>query len=205
MKTRAARFAARVGIVAITVGVAVGLTGCLQSTSALPDGTATTPTPSASATAAPTTTSVPTADPGTPKFTEACDILLTSAQVYAYNPNFVADSAYAAQRGTIPGAIAADSGQTCGWVNETSGDKIEVAVATPLAPALAAAKSAASSGKPISAAGQQGYFAVKDGVGSAQFFIGSLWLDISSVDFATAGDAEAIYPTVVQNQLSAGG
>jgi hypothetical protein len=127
------------------------------------------------------------------------------AQVYDYNPNFVVDPSYSPKSGSVSADIAAHAGQTCGWVNETSGSEIEIAVAKPVPSVLADAKSAASTGTPISTAGEHGYFAVKHGIGSAQFFFGSLWLSISSTDFASAAEAEGVYPTVVQNQLNAGG
>ena len=81
---------------------------------------------------------------------------------------------------------------------------LEVAIATPLPSDLSAAKAAAAGGSPITSGGESGYFAVHNGVGSAQFFFGSLWLDVSSADFTTAADAQAIYPTVVANQQKAG-
>jgi hypothetical protein len=185
----------------LALGLTVGLTGCFQSPLSQPTD-APTSEPSSSS---PTASDEPTPSPTTPKFVEDCTILFTSAQVYDYNPNYVADPTYSPKSGSVSAAIAANAGQTCGWVNETSGSEIEIAIATPLPSALTAAKSAASTGTPISAAGEHGYFTVKNGVGSAQFFFGSLWLSVSSVDFATAADAEGVYPTVVQNQLNAGG
>jgi hypothetical protein len=206
MKITVARFGLRVAVVATTVAIAVGLTGCLQSTAILPGNSSTasastgsSPGPSASA------SSTPTPGATAPRFSENCGILLTPAQVYAYNPNFVADTGYSPKSGTVAAQVAANSGQICGWLDETSGSVIVVAIATPLSANLAAAKTAASGGTPISAGGEKGFFGVSNGIGSAQFFFGSFWLVVSSPDFATASDASAIYPTVVQNQLSAGG
>jgi hypothetical protein len=136
---------------------------------------------------------------------EDCNILLTPAQVYAYNANYVRDTAYTPKAGSVAAAIAAADGQTCAWLNETSGSQLEVAIATPYASQLTAAKAAASGGTPIVEGGEHGYFAVTNGIGSAQFFFGSIWLDVSSADFVTANDAAAVYPTVVENQLHAGG
>jgi hypothetical protein len=204
MKNTAARLGLRIAVVATAVTLATSLTGCIQSNTPLPGS-------SKPSTAAPVQSNSPTPGPTpTPTstattFTENCDILLTSAQIYAYNPNFVSDNTYVPQAGSIPAKIGANGGTTCGWLNETSGSFVEVAIATPLPADLAAAKSAASSGAPISANGEQGFFAVKNGVGSAQFFFGTFWLDVSSKDFEVASDAQAIYPIVVQNQLSAGG
>jgi hypothetical protein len=148
---------------------------------------------------------VPSAPSSPTKFTEACGTLLTPAQVYAYNPNYVPDSNYAPKPGTVAAAIKTALGQNCAWVDETSRAELEVAVAKPTPSALAVAKAAASGGTAITANGEPGYFGVKGGVGSAQFFIGTLWLDVSSVDFGSAADASAVYPIVVNNQLGAGG
>jgi hypothetical protein len=208
MKTPAARLGVRVCTVALAITVAVSLAGCLQSTTplALPtSGHAT-----GHSTARPTTTpakhtATPTPTSSATKFVENCSTLLTQPQVYAYNPNYVADTAYAPKPGTVAAAIHAALGQNCGWINETSSVELEVGVAKPGAAALAAARTAASSGTAITASGEQGFFAVQNGVGSAQFFIGTLWLDVSSQDFISAQDANLVYPVVVQNQLGAGG
>ncbi|MDQ1548184.1 MAG: hypothetical protein QOH69_3088 [Actinomycetota bacterium] len=204
MKSTAARVGGAVAAIGLALGLTVGLTGCFgsptsQSTDAPTSGASSaSPTPSTAPTPSPTS-------PTTPKFVEDCATLFTSAQVYDYNPNYVADPSFAPKSGSVSAAIAANAGQTCGWVNETSKSEIEIAVATPLLSALTAAKAAASTGVPISSAGEHGYFTVKNGVGSAQFFFGSLWLSVSSADFTTATDAQGVYPTVIQNQLNAGG
>jgi hypothetical protein len=200
MKTTTARLGLRVAVAATAVGIAVCLTGCIQSTTARP-GIAPTATPSSSASAQ----ASPSPTASAPKFAEDCNILLTPAQVYAYNPNFVADTSYKPKAGAIPATIAANNGQACGWLDETSGSVLEVAIAAPLPSDLAAAKTAAAGGTPITSGGEQGYFAVHNGIGSAQFFFGSLWLDVSSPDFAVVTDAQAIYPTVIANQQHAGG
>jgi hypothetical protein len=201
MKITAARFAARLAVVAVACGITVGLAGCLQSNSTLPGSRPSdSPSPSNSLT---TATPVPT--PTSEKVVEDCNILFSPAQVYAYNPNFVRETAYVPKAGSVPAAIAAVDGQTCGWVDETSGSSIEVGVATPYTARWTAAKAAASSGTPLDEAGYHGFFAVKDGVGSAQFFFGSIWLDVSSADFAVANDASPVYSIVLQNQLHAGG
>jgi hypothetical protein len=191
----------RLGIVATAIGLMLSVTGCVQSSAPLAGGKATGESPTSSA----TPTAKPLPSPTRQKFTEDCDILLTPAQVYAYNPNFVVDPAYSPAGGSVAAQIAAELGQTCGWVNETSGHEIEVAIATPTPSTLATAKAAASSGAAISSSGKEGFFTLEHGVGSAQFFFGTLWLDVSSVDFGSAGDAKPVYSIVVKNQLTAGG
>jgi len=204
MKISAASPMVRFGAVALALGVALALTGCLQSSTPLSLPTSTHPaTHSAKPSAQPIPTPTPTSTPT--RFVEDCGILLTQAQVYAYNPNYVADTAYSPKAGTVAAAIKSSEGQTCGWIDETSSVILEVGVATPGAAGLASARAAASTGTPITADGEQGYFGVANGIGSAQFFFGRLWLDVSSQDFTVPADAAAVYSVVVQNQLSAGG
>jgi hypothetical protein len=210
MKSTVTRIGLRFALVATAVGVTVALTGCLESSTNLPTSRSTshssaTTTSTARPSAIGTPSPIGTAPQAATKFAENCSTLLTAAQVYAYNPNYVADTAYAPKAGSIAASIAANLGQTCGWVNETSGVELAVGVAKPAAAVLASTKSTASSGTPISANGENGYFAVANGVGSAQFFIGSLWVDISSADFTSPSDAQPVYSVVVRNQLSAGG
>ena len=192
------------GLIVVGLAVSVGLAGCLQVSPSTPSTT-----PSAvtipSATPTPTTTSTPTVAPTNRAFVENCGILITPDQLYAYNPNYVVDSSYAPKVGTVVSAVKAQLGQTCGWIDESSGDILEVAVAAPTPATLASAKAAASGGTAISAHGEQGFFAVKAGIGSAQIFMGSLWLVVSSPDFTSPADAESIYPIVVHNQMTAGG
>jgi hypothetical protein len=202
MKMTPARLGRRVGLIAVGLAVSTGLAGCLQlgPSPATPSAVA---TPSAAST--PTPTSTPTVAPTGQPFVENCGILITPNQLYAYNPNYVVDPNYAPKLGTFASAVKGQLGQTCGWINESSGDILEVAVAAPTPSALASAKTAAAGGAPISAYGEQGYFAVKDGIGSAQIFMGRLWLVVSSPEFATVDDANAIFPVVVHNQMTAGG
>jgi hypothetical protein len=204
MKMTPARRGARVGLIAVGLAVSVGLAGCLQVAPAAPSTT-----PSAVATSpgvsTPTTSPTPTVAPTNRAFVENCGILITPDQLYAYNPNYVVDADYASKTGTVAAAVKAQLGQTCGWIDESSGDILEVSVAAPTPSALASAKASASAGTAISAYGERGFFTVKTGIGSAQIFMGSLWLVVSSPDFASSADAESIYPIVVHNQMTAGG
>jgi len=109
----------RFGAVALALGVALALTGCLQSSTPLSLPTSTHPaTHSAKPSAQPIPTPTPTSTPT--RFVEDCGILLTQAQVYAYNPNYVADTAYSPKAGTVAAAIKSSEGQTCGWIDENA-------------------------------------------------------------------------------------
>jgi hypothetical protein len=202
MKMTPARFGLRIGLIATGLAVALGLAGCLQPTRA-----PSTPRADSTSSASPSTTTEPsrTAAPSTRAFVENCGTLITPDQLYAYNPNYVVDPGYAPKSGTLAAAVKSQLGQTCGWINESSGSVLEVAIATPTPAKLAAARTAAAGGTKISTNGENGYFGVDGGIGSAQIFMGSLWLVVSSPDFATPGDAAQLYPVVVRNQMKAGG
>jgi len=195
-----ARLGFRVGMIATGLAVALSLAGCVQPVAAPP-----TPSAHDSASSTPTQKPTPTVTPTSEAFVENCGTLITADQLYAYNPNYVVDSSYAPKSGTLAAAVKDQLGQTCGWINESSGALLEVAIATPTPTDFAAAKSAAANGTAISANGERGYFGATAGIGSAQFFIGRFWLVVSSPDFTTPADAEAISPVVVKNQMAAGG
>lgn len=130
-----------------------------------------------------------------------CTTVLTAQQVYDYNPNYVAKDDYSPTAGSDAATVAADSGTVCGWVNETSGSTLSVAIAEPAASDLAGRKSAAAgASSPVSvAAGAVGYFSTVDGAGELQVFTSKYWVVIASSDFAAAGDAKPTAQVVIRN------
>ncbi|UOE44586.1 iron ABC transporter ATP-binding protein [Agromyces larvae] len=192
-------------VVAAAAGAAMLLAGC---TPASP-----TPTGSASATEHPTETTPATGDPTpgettapeetSPPFAIGCDELLTPDQVYAFNPNFGAAPGYEPASAGIRAVVDA-GGTACGWLNQTSGELIEVAVATPSATAIAAAANGAASrlqavptyGTPPDV---EGYFGRSGQAGSAQVFSGRYWVVVESDALFEPGDATALVGSVLGN------
>ncbi|TFB48701.1 iron ABC transporter ATP-binding protein [Cryobacterium tagatosivorans] len=169
------------------------------------------PTPSASSTAAPTTTPAASAEP-TPTATEdpatavtlGCDEVLTPDDVYAFNPNFGAAPGYKPAGGSAAAVAVSYQGVACSWLNQTSGDVIEISVAQPSASVLTDLKNqAVSASTPVPTYGTgvdvEGYFTASGGKGEAQVFTGKYWVVASSVEFGEPGDAEPLIAAAVSH------
>jgi hypothetical protein len=123
----------RVGVaLLVVVTTATMLTACVNakpSHTPHPSASSASPSPSPTPTLSPTPTPTPTvtAAAGTPVTTK-CAVILTAQQVYDYNPNVVAKTAYTPAAGTLAAHAAAASGRVCEWVNETSGATLEISV-----------------------------------------------------------------------------
>ncbi|SFR87100.1 hypothetical protein SAMN05428970_3393 [Agromyces sp. CF514] len=153
------------------------------------------------ASTAPTPTE--TADPPTP-FAIACDALVTPDQLYAFNPNFGAAPDYEPAATTVVTASTDAAGTACGYLNQTSGDLIEIAVATPSADALMAyANDAAANSNPVPTYGTppevSGYFEHSGSHGQVQVFTGDYWVVVDSTEFFEPGDAQGLVAAVISN------
>jgi hypothetical protein len=173
--------------------------GAAPSASAKPTSGPTTPTtqtpPPPSATATPVVGATPV--------NIACNTVLTPNQVYAYNPNYVDDSAYAPAPSSPEATVKASQGTLCGWVNETSSETFGVAIGKPAASALASAKTAAARGAPVAgysaSSGVAAYFSTAGGIGRVQAFKGPYWVVVSSTTFGQAQDATPVLQAVLKN------
>ncbi|MCX7521152.1 iron ABC transporter ATP-binding protein [Microbacterium sp. STN6] len=142
----------------------------------------------------PVASSTPTPKP-TP-VTLSCDQLMTRDQVYALpgaGPNIGTDPAYAPEKDSLAATIVADAGVACGWMNQTSNDKIAFAVARPAASELDALKDKAiSSSDAVPTYGVppevEGYFTARGGVGEVQVFSHGYWIVGTSTTFLEPGE-----------------
>jgi hypothetical protein len=187
-------------VVAVLAG-ALTLSACAGAP-AKPSGTpSTTATAAAGASAAPTPTPTPS-DPPTP-VTLTCAQIVTADQLYAFNPNYGADPGYAPKDGTLEKKIADWKGAACGWLNQTSNEVIEIAVAKPPASELEGLKNAAvTSSQPVPTYGVppevEGYF--KPGTaGEVQIFRGPYWIVATSTAFFEPGDPAPLMQNVLAN------
>jgi hypothetical protein len=168
--------------------------------------------------AAPTETAAPTAAPGSPTaapaptetsepptpFEISCDALVTADQLYAFNPNVGTDPAYEPTAANVVALVEEDAGTACGYLNQSSGEVIEVAVATPTEAAGEARRNAAAlSSKPVPTYGTppdvEGYFVMAGGTGEAQVFHGPYWIVVDSAALFEPGDAQQLIAAVVAN------
>jgi hypothetical protein len=92
----------------------------------------------------------------------------------------------------------------CGWSNQTSGDLIELGVATLPENAYAAqVGQAAVDSNAVPTYGTppevEGFFSQSGGVGRAQVFADGYWIVVESVEFLEPGDAEPLVSAVRGN------
>ncbi|WP_345761578.1 iron ABC transporter ATP-binding protein [Diaminobutyricibacter sp. McL0608] len=199
------RFAglARAAAVVVVVAGTIALSACAGAGKPTPTAThASTTAPSTAPSAAPTPTPTPS-DPPTP-VTLTCDQIVTADQIYAYNPNFGADPGYAPASGSLEATIAGYKGVACGWLNQTSNDVIEIAVAKPPASELDGLKNTAvTNSQPVPTYGVppqvEGYFAMRGAKGEVQIFTGTYWVVANSPAFQEPGDAAPLMQNVLDN------
>jgi len=129
----------------------------------------------------------------------------TAQQVYDYNPNFSPAPDYKVQDGSAASKLVDLKGVSFGWINQTSNDTIEIAVAHPSADNIdqfSGEVAGSSQQVPIDGApaGTVGYFDVKDGTGTLQVFTANgYWLVVDSKLFLEPGDSYQIATDVMGN------
>ncbi|TQL48528.1 hypothetical protein FB562_1622 [Homoserinimonas aerilata] len=182
---------------ALALASVMFFTGCAPedtqpgpSTSATP-GSSATPGPSGSAapdddTTEPSSSAKP-GEPATPVGI-SCDALISADDIYNYNPNYSLVNGFSPAANSAASKAVAAKGVACGYVNQTSGTTIVVAVATPGADALAAIEKELSSATPVSGFGVKGWFSG----GTVQIISGTHWLSVSSPEFVEAADARGL-------------
>ncbi|MCU1444460.1 iron ABC transporter ATP-binding protein [Cryobacterium sp.] len=182
----------------------IALAGCGPESSAEPTASA---APSATASVEPTATATvePTATPTPPPAPEGtpvsltCDQVLTADDVYALNPNLGEDLEYAASSAA---AVTATTygGIACAWLNQSSGEVIEVALAMPNESLANTLKDAALSDGEIvptygSAPEVEGYFSASSS--TAQVFTRGYWVAVTDPGMIEPGDAGPVLDAVL--------
>ena len=144
-------------------------------------------TPTGSATVAPNDNAVDNPDDnpvGTP-ITLTCEQLVNAQAIYDFNPNFGLLSGFTPAAGSLAAIAVAENGRACQWINQTSGETIQISVADLPTPRISELASTANSGEAIGGVANQAYFAT----GAAQVFDGSFWVAAESTVFVTWDDA----------------
>jgi hypothetical protein len=179
--------------IALAGVLATAVSACATETDASPAESSAAPTPSATASATPTPTA--TAAPitvGKP-VTIDCNTLITPDAIYAYNPNFGLSESYKPAAGTEAATIVEAKGLACQWVNQTSGEVVQVAVANLPTDKLTALKNNfVMNSNSVPTYGVEGYFQVVDTLGQAEAFSGAYWISATSDAFFEPGDAQPI-------------
>jgi hypothetical protein len=178
-----------------TAAILIGLlAGCAPTSAAEPEPSpsesSSTPSPEPSESAAPA--SVP--------IDADCETLVSLDTMYAYNPNFGSVEDWQPESGSAAADALALDGVACRWLNQTSSDTIDLSVANLDTDSLEALKNAAvEESTMVPTYGEEAYFEVEDGVGTAIVFDRSYWLVVSSSYFFEPGDATEL----VESALSA--
>ena len=178
-----ARFAvvALVGITALTLGACA------------PDDHQLGPAPTGEGTFDPAT------DPVNASVGLNCGELLTDQVVYDWGSgNFALDVDYEPAAGSAAAQIVTEGGLACRWVNLTSSETVDVAVAAPESTVLeSAAATAAESAEPATAISPTAYFSSADGIGRVDAFTDRYWLTAQSSWFLGQEDAAPLITAAI--------
>ncbi|GAB3606915.1 hypothetical protein GCM10027413_23240 [Conyzicola nivalis] len=153
--------------------------------------TAPTPTSTKTSTPEPTATQAPISV-GSP-VTIGCNQLLSPEAIYAFNPNFGLSESFTPEPGSEAATIVEAKGLACGWVNQTSGEALTVAVANLPTDKLTDLKNNfVTTSNSVPTYDVEGYFEYDGTRGSAEAFSGPYWVSAVSPAFFEPGDAQPI-------------
>ena len=174
------------------------LVGCVPEKQVEPGGVTATPSPTSTPTPSPTASAAPTdAVDGTP-MTITCDQLVSAQAMYDYNSNFTPKPGYSPAAGSLAAEVARQHGLTCGWVNQTSGEVIEIAVANlPEAHLTDLKNTLVTTSHSVPTYDVEGYFILNGSTGEAQAFSDPYWIVATSTAFFEPGDAEPLVKAAI--------
>lgn len=176
--------------VVLTASLVLVLTGCVEAAEQpeLPTSSA---TPTASPTATPTPTPGPVAGPE--PLAIRCADLVDPDVIYAFDPNYALLDDWTPVAGSAGAEAVAADGVACHWVRESGMGTIDVSAARlGDAATLAKKNEAFTESEMVPTYGDEAYFEVANGVGTAIVFQGPNWLVVSSDAFAEPGEATEI-------------
>lgn len=178
---------AAAAVLALTLALALSACVDAEEGPSLPTETSAPPTPTG--TSAPTSTPTPGAEP----LDVTCDELVDRDAVYAFDPNYALLDSWDPSAGSPAAEAVADGGVACQLVRESGGDTIDLSVARLSEEEIVAKKNDAfASSQMVPTYGEEAYFEVEGGVGTAIVFEGPYWLVISSAAFAEPGEPTEI-------------
>ena len=172
--------------------LALAVSACASETDATPaESPSATPTPTASETPEPTATQAPISV-GNPISID-CNTLVDPDAIYDFNPNLALSASYTPAAGSEAATIVEAKGLACAWINQTSGEIVEVAVADLPSDKLTDLKNNfVMTSNPVPTYKVEGYFTIDGSVGRAEAFNGPYWISATSDAFLEPGDAEPI-------------
>ena len=171
---------------AVSLLALAALSGCAPTPSSSPSDT---PSASPSDTANASPTPSPTSGPVSTPITIGCSTLITPDALYAFNPNFGLINSWTPKAGSAAATAKSERGIACRWSNQSSGDIIDISVAHLDSASIESLKNdAVEKSTMVPTYGDEAYFSVSGGVGTAIVFQGQYWLVATSVDFLEPGD-----------------
>jgi hypothetical protein len=174
--------------VLLALSLVIALSACVDAGTgpSLPTSTAT-PTPSG--TTAPTATPTEGAEP----LAVSCGDLVDPDAVYAFDPNYALLDSWDPPAGGPAAEAVAAGGVACQLVRESGEGTIDLSVAQLDDAAILEKKNAAfAESTMVPTYGDEAYFEVEDGIGTAIVFQGPYWLVISAAAFAEPGEPTEI-------------
>ena len=175
------------------LGIAV-LAGCTPEADPGPEPTGPNPGVDPSGEPAPSLTAQPQ---GTP-VDIPCGDLVSAQTIYDFNPNFVLIDGFQPKDDTVAATALAYDGVACRWQNQTSGESIDLSVASLDEDSLTALKNAAfEDSEMVPTYGEEAYFGINGQVGIAQVFQGPYWIVAESPAFFEPGDAAVVVDSAI--------
>ena len=126
-----------------------------------------------------------------------CDSVVSAQTMYDFNPNFGLLASFTPDSGSLAAKAVTDKGVACRWINQTSGDAIDITISHPGPSAFDSVKGAASAGASVGGLGDEAYFSTSGGQGIVQAFSGPYWVTGTSVFFSGAADATSLMADAV--------
>jgi len=129
----------------------------------------------------------------------SCDDLISAQDMYDYNSNFSLTDDYSPAAGSDAATIVNDyQGVACRWVNDSSGEKIDIAVASLQDYTLTDLKNGLiNSSTSVPTYDVEGYFTTVKKIGQADAFSDPYWISADSDYFLEPGDASPLIADVV--------
>ena len=183
---------------ASVLAAALALTGCTPAEPTPTDtaSVAPEPTETESATPTPTETSTDTPETSIPVGLP-CTAIISLQAMYDFNPNFSLLSGWTPTAGTAAAEATAAEGVACRWQNDTSGDTIDLSIASFDAASIDRRANAVDSSTAVDTFSTTGFFRVTSGEGEATVFDGAYWVVLRSNYFLEPGDAAQLMSTVL--------
>lgn len=171
----------------------VAISSLAMLTACAPENHVLTPTETPQISASPTGegTFDPETDPVNPSVGVDCRTLVDDQTIYDWGSgNFALDTSYEPAPESAAAQLVALGGIACRWVNLTSSETVDVAVAIPSATQLADAEAAASATSELAPAiSDRAYFRADGSAGHVDIFTDKYWIAADSTWFVSPSDA----------------